>query len=135
MAIAAYPATIKSGSTVINDIMTYELPLKMDLVETTAFSGSGGAAIGVKTFVPTLTGTQIKASGSWNAAIGTGDTGQLALQTAFLGRSTVSLVLSPNGTNTYTVTCYISDMAIKADVKGVVTVDFTLQTTGALVAA
>ncbi len=135
MAIASYPATLKSGSTIINDIMTFDMPFKMDLVETTAFSGSGGAAIGVKTYVPTLTGTQIKCSGSWNAAIGTGDTGQLALQTAFFGRSTVSLVASPNGTNTYSVTCYISDFDVKADVKGVITVDFTLQTTGAVTPA
>jgi len=131
MAIAAYPATIKSGSTVINDIMTYDLPFKMDMVETTAFSGSGGAAIGNKTYIPTLLGTQIKASGSWNKA----DTGQAALETAFFARTTISLVASPNGTNTYSVSCYISDYDVKTDVKGVVTADFILQTTGAVTVA
>ena len=131
MAVAAYPATIKVGAVLVNDIMTYDLPFKMDLVETTAFSGSGGAAIGVKTYVPTLTGTQIKASGSWNK----GDTGQAALETAFFARTSVSMVFSPNGTNTYTVTCFVSDYDVKAEVKGVVTADFTLQTSGVVTPA
>lgn len=124
MATAAYNATIKiSPSTVINDIMTYELPFKMDTVETTAFSTT---TPGTKTFVPTLLGAQIKASGSWNKA----DTGQAALETAFFGRSTVSLIFSPNGTNTYSCACYISDYSIKADPKDVIKADFTLVMNG-----
>src|SRR5271157_415134 len=99
MAIAAYPATLKIGANAINDIMAWELPFKMDQVETTAFSGSGGAAIGTKTYIPTLYGAQVKCTGSWNKA----DTnGQLVLETAFFARTSTTLIVSPNGTNTYT---------------------------------
>lgn len=126
MAVAAYPATIKSGSTVINDIMTYDLPFKMDMVETTAFSGSGGATIGTKTYIPTLLGAVVKASGNWNKA----DTGQAALETAFFARSTISAVFSPNGTNTYSATAYISSYNPKGDVKGAFAVDFEFTITG-----
>ncbi|SRR6266496_3353999 len=132
MAIAAYPATVKIGANTVADIMTYEIPLKMDMAETTAFGGSGGAAVGTKTFIPTLFGTQIKASGSWNKA----DTnGQAALETAFFARTATTLIFSPNGTNTYSASCFISDLSIKADVKGKVDIDYTFQITGALTPA
>ncbi len=131
MAVAAYPATIKVSSTVINDIMTYDLPFKMDMVDTTAFSGSGGATIGTKTYVPTLLGAVVKAAGNWNK----GDTGQAALETAFFARSTVSMVFSPNGTNTYSATAYVSSYNPKGDVKGVTQVDFELTITGAITPA
>src|SRR5579862_4316357 len=99
MAIAAYPATLKIGSNTIQDIMTFDLPFKMDMAETTAFGGSGGAQVGTKTFIPTLFGLVVKATGSWNK----GDTtGQALLETAFFGRTTVTVIVSPNGTNTYT---------------------------------
>lgn len=127
MAIAAYPATLTVGGTVINDIMTYDLPFKMDMVETTAFSGSGGAAVGTKTYVPTLFGVVVKASGSWNKT----DTGQAALETAFFARTSVNMVFKPNGTNTYTTTAWMSGYNPKADVKGVVGADFELTINGA----
>src|ERR1700694_1550661 len=99
MAIAAYPATVKIGANTIQDIQTLELPFKMDMHNTTAFGGSGGAAVGTKTFIPTLYGMQVKLAGSWAK---TDTTGQLLLENAFFARTTVSLIASPNGTNTYT---------------------------------
>lgn len=132
MAIAAYPATLKIGVNAVQDIMLQEYPFKMGMVETTAFSGSGGAAVGTKTFIPTLIEAQIKASGSWNKA----DTnGQLVIETAFFARTTVTIIFSPNGTNTYTLTAFVMDYAIKADPKSKVDVDFTLQMTGAVTLA
>ena len=110
MAIAAYPATLKISTNAVLDIMTHELPFKMDNVETTAFSGSGGAAVGTKTFVPTLLGMQAKIIGSWNKA----DTnGQLVIETAFFARTLTTFIFSPNGTNTYTFSAYIIDYIIK----------------------
>jgi hypothetical protein len=126
MAIAAYPASLTVGAVTINDIMTYDLPFKMDTVETTAFSGSGGAAVGTKTYVPTLLGAVVKASGSWNKT----DTGQAALETAFFARTSCAMVFKPNGTNTYTCAAFVSGYNPKADVKGVVTVDFELTISG-----
>lgn len=126
MAIASYPATIKAGATVINDIDNFELPFKMDTVETTAFSGSGGATPGAKTFIPTLLGMVQKVSGSWNKA----DPGQLALETAFFARTEVAIVASPNGTNTYSFSAWVSDYDIKAAVKGKIDADYTLTMNG-----
>lgn len=130
MAIAGYPSTCKIGANTIQDLGTIELPFKMDTVETTAFGGSGGAAIGTKTFIPTLYGMQMKLAGSWNKA---DTTGQLLLEQAFFARTTVSLVVSPNGgTNTYSFAAWVSDYTIKADTKGKVDVDFAITMTGAV---
>src|SRR5260221_11234457 len=99
MAVAAYPATLKIGANAILDLMTHDLPFKMDTVETTAFSGSGGAAVGTKTFIPTLLGMQCKVAGSWNKA----DTnGQLGIKTNSFARTKTTFIFSPKITNTYT---------------------------------
>src|SRR5258708_15289695 len=112
MAVAAYPATLKISTTVVLDIMHHELTLKMGNVETTAFSGSGGAAVGTKTFVPTLLEMQAKIIGSWNKA----DTnGQLVIETAFFSRTLTTFIFSPNVTTTYTVSASIIDYINKTD--------------------
>ncbi len=127
MAVAAYVATLKIGSNAILDLMTHELPFKMDNVETTAFSGSGGAAVGTKTFVPTLVGMQAKVTGSWNKA----DTnGQLVMETNFFARTLTTFIFSPNVTNTYTFSAWIIDYIVKTDPKSKVDVEFTLLMNG-----
>jgi hypothetical protein len=123
MAIAAYPATIKAGSTAIKDIDSFELPFKNDMEETTSFSQT---APGTKTFIPTLRGMEQKLSGNWNM----GDAGQQALEDAFFNRTTVNIVASPDGTKTYTFDAWVSEYSPKADVGGKVTVDFTLTMNG-----
>jgi len=123
MAVAAYPATLKIGANAILDLQTHDLPFKMGTDETTAFSGSGGAAVGTKTFVPTLLEMQCALSGSWNKA----DTnGQLVMETNFFARTKTTFIYSPNGTNTYTFGAWIIDYHVKTDPKSRVTVDFTL---------
>jgi hypothetical protein len=126
MAIAGYPATIKIGSDIVHGITTYDMPLKMDMLEDTSFSGAG-ASTGTHTFVPGLYGMVVKASGNWDK----GDTdGQAALEAAFFARTTVGLVLSPNGTNTYSLDAWVSGYDIKPDVKGLISVDFELTMNG-----
>lgn len=132
MAIAAYPATLKIAGNAIVDLMTHDLPFKMDSVETTAFSGSGGAAVGTKTFIPTLLGMQSVVAGSWNKA----DTnGQLVLETNFFARTKTTMVYSPNGSNTYTFGAWITDYQIKTDPKSKVDVSFTLLMDGTVTLA
>jgi len=132
MAVAAYPATLKIGANAILDIQTHDLPFKIETDETTAFSGSGGAAVGTKTFVPTLLGMQCKISGSWNKA----DTnGQLVIETAFFARTLTTFIFSPNGTNTYTFSAWITDYNIKTDPKSRVTVDFGILMNGTVTLA
>src|SRR5258708_37166908 len=100
MAVAAYPATLKIGANAILDLMTHDFPFKMGTVETTAFSGSGGAAVGTKTFIPTLLEMQCKVSGSWNKA----DTnGQLGIETKCFPRPKTTSVFSPRVTHTRTL--------------------------------
>ncbi len=132
MAVAAYPATLKIGANAILDLQTHDLPFKMGTDETTAFSGSGGAAVGTKTFVPTLIEMQCALSGSWNKA----DTnGQLVMETNFFARTKTTFIYSPNGTNTYTFGAWITDYHVKTDPKSRVTVDFTLLMDGTVTLA
>ncbi len=127
MAVAAYPATLKIGANAILDLQTHDLPFKMGTDETTAFSGSGGAAVGTKTFVATLLEMQCALSGNWNKA----DTnGQLVMETNFFARTPTTFIYSPNGTNTYTFTAIITDYHVKTDPKSRITVDFTLLMSG-----
>ena len=132
MAVAAFPATLKIGANAILDLQTHDLPFKMGTDETTAFSGSGGAAVGTKTFVPTLLEMQCALSGSWNKA----DTnGQLLMETNFFARTKTTFIYSPNGTNTYTFGAWITDYHVKTDPKSRVTVDFTLLMDGTVTIA
>lgn len=129
-AIAAYNATMKFTSNTVNNIMTYDLPFKMEMIDITPFSA---ATPGTHVFLPGLYGLQVKATGSWDK----GDTnGQLAMETAFFARTKNSFVFSPDGTHTYTCSCWIADYGIKADAaKGQVTVDFTLTMDGGVTLA
>ena len=130
MALASFPGTIKIGVNAIQDIMTYELPFKMDMAETTAFSGSGGATVGTKTYIPTLFGMVVKATGSWATSSDTN--GQALLQTAFINRTTVTVIVAPTGsTQLYTYTAYLSGLTVKGDPKKQVEVDFEMTVNGA----
>jgi hypothetical protein len=124
MAIAAYTATLTAGGTTVHDIDTHDLPFKMDMLDVTAFSG---ATAGTYAYLPALLGLQAKFSGNWNK----GDTAQLALETAFFGRTAVAFVVSPNnGTNSYSFSGYISDYDVKSGIKDKVTCDYTVYMNG-----
>lgn len=124
MAVAAYNATLKIGANAVLDIMTHDLPFKMNTSETTAFSS---ASPGTKTFIPTLLDMQCKIAGSWNK----GDTtGQLLMETNFFGRTKTTFVYSPDGVKTYTFGAWITDYDIKTDPKNKIDVAFTLQMDG-----
>jgi hypothetical protein len=124
MAQAAYTATLTVGATVVHDIDTHDLPFKMDMLDVTSFSG---ATPGTYQYLPGLLGLQAKLSGNWNK----GDAGQLALETAFFGRTSVTIVVSPNaGTNSYSFGGFISDYEVKDTVKDKVTADYTVYMNG-----
>lgn len=129
MAIAAYPATVKIGANTIQDIMNIELNIKLETTETTAFGGSGGAVVGTKTFIPTLLTATAKLIGSWNMS---DTTGQFLLQQGLLNRTLVTIIFSPNGTNSYTVSCWVTDYPIKADPKKQIDAEFSLLVNGGI---
>jgi hypothetical protein len=125
MATAAYSGTVTvSPSTLVHDIMSFELPYKVDTAETTSFSSD---TPGTKTYVPTLQSAQVKLSGNRN----TTDAGQNALRDAWINRTLLTMIFSPDGTSeTHTMSCWVTDMSVKADPKGVVTFDVSLLMNG-----
>lgn len=125
MAIPGYNATVTvGGSTVVHDVNSTDLPFKMALIDVTSFSPT---TPGTEQYLPGLLGMQMKLTGFWNKS----DAGKQQLETAFFGRTKVSLVVSPNGgTNSYSFSGWISDYDIKSDPKNAVSADFTVQLDG-----
>lgn len=124
MPSAAYPATIKTDSTVIKGINSIELPYKMDDVDTTTFSQTD---LGAKMFTLTLIGAQIKLSGFRDYA----DAGQAALLAAFTGRTEVEIEYKPlGGTETHTFPALVTGFSVKGDVGGVPMLDVELTMNG-----
>lgn len=77
---------------------------------------------------PSVGSWTLKASGFWTA----GDTtGQSALITAFLNRTSVSVTLPIDGTHKWTGTMFVKEIPQKVQVDALVTQDFTFQGTGA----
>ena len=75
--------------------------------------------------------TPVKYSGTFSANWYMDDTvGQLALQSACEGGTTVTLHLSVDGTDEYTGAAYITQTAITAPYNGIVSVSFTFQGSG-----
>ena len=72
----------------------------------------------------------------WNATVETSwlmsDTAQVAVQNAFLNKTTVTPKLYTNASNYYTGTAYISGLSISDPVDGIVTCSMSLTGTGAL---
>ncbi len=127
-ASAGYLATLTIGGQAIHNIDNFDLPFKMDNDETTSFSAT---APGAKTYQMTLYGMSFKVAGRWDLA----DTAQQALEDAFFNRTTVAVIASPGNSKTYTLSAFITDYPIKAAVGTLVTVEFGLLMTGAVVRA
>lgn len=127
-ATAAYLSTCKVGSTTINNIKSVDLAQKIAALDTTSFSAS---TPGTESYIGGLFSGSLKLSGQYDKS----DTGQSTIETDFYARTITSFVYSPNGTNTYTVNCLITDYQVKSDVKNIVTCDFTLQFSGGVTPA
>ncbi len=127
-ATQGYLSTVKVGSTVVNNFKSQDLAAKIAALDTTSFSAS---TPGTESYIGGLLSGQFKCSGQYDKA----DTGQGTMETNFFARTLASFVFSPNGTNTWTVTCLITDYQVKSDVKSLVTCDFTLQLSGAVTLA
>jgi hypothetical protein len=127
MATASYKSTLSVGGTVIKDTTSIDFPLKMNTDDTTSFSAT---TPGAETSIPTTYGSQIKLSGNRNST----DTAQNALRTAWINRTTVTVVYDILGdtTETYTATCWVTDWDVKADPKKAAKFDATLVATGAI---
>lgn len=112
---------VKAGSNTVAELDNWSANIDLDLYDSTAF-GSGWHS-----FTSGLKGSTGTASGRWYG----GDTnGQAALQAAVLGGTTVTLNLSPNGTNQYSGTAFIKQMQVKTPVNGTVDVTFNFTYSG-----
>jgi|SRR5437899_3352607 len=127
-ATAGFLSTVKVGATVVNNFKSQDLAVKIAALDTTSFSAS---TPGTESFIGGLLSGQFKCSGQYDKA----DTGQGTMETNFFARTLTTFTFSPNGTNTWTVTCLITDYQVKSEVKGLVQVDFTLQLSGGVALA
>ena len=74
--------------------------------------------------------------GEWTATVevswSMGDTAQVAVQNAFLNKTSVSPKLYTNSTNYYSGTAYVSSLSVSDPVDGLVTASMELAGSGAL---
>lgn len=127
-ATAGYLSTLKTGSTVINNVKSFDFGAKIASLDTTSFSAS---TPGTETYIGGLLSGQFKFSGQYDKS----DTGQGTIETNFYARTVTSFVYSPDGTHTYTFNALITDYSAKSDVKSLVTVDLSLQLVGGITLA
>src|SRR6185437_9394865 len=99
-AISGASGYVKEGSTTIAELKEWDLNTDTDLYDTTVFGDS------FHEFIAGLRGATGTAQGFWMLS----DTGQAALQSAMLGGTTVTLHLSPNGSNEYVATAFIKQV-------------------------
>lgn len=122
-AINGISGTVKIGVNTVAEIDNWTLSIDTDLYDTTAFGSAW------HTFIAGLR----QGSGSFSGRWYQGDTnGQAVLQTDALGGIAVTLLLSPNGTNTYTCPAFIKQQQIKAPVNGTIDVTFNFTINGAI---
>jgi hypothetical protein len=122
---AAYTGSIKvSPSTMINGINSIDQANKLNTENTTCFESGGD-----EEHTATLKAGTLKLTGFRISS----DTGQNALKTANVGRTTVNLIFEPaTGEDTFTAAYYVTDFNVKSDVGGVQALDVSLLRTGAL---
>lgn len=109
MAIAGYGGTVKIGTNVLAQVKQWELPLAADLYDTSSLGAQW------KTYVPGLLGAEAKIDVFLDL---TDTNGQVALQTAILNSTsiTLNLLTSTAGgatAHTYTGTAYVKGIDIK----------------------
>ena len=121
-ALAGYGGSVTVGAATVAQLGTWSADIDADMLEKTAFLETW------KSYVPGLKSGSGKFSGRWDM---TDTTGQLALQAALLGGTTVALAFN-TGSHTYAGTAFIKAQSNKAAVAGLVEVDFSAQFSGAI---
>jgi hypothetical protein len=121
-ALAGYGGSVLIGAVTVAQLGTWSADIDADMLETTKFLDTW------KGYIPGLKSGSGKFSGRWDM---TDTTGQLALQNALLGGTSVALKFN-TGANTYAGTAFIKAQSNKAAVNGLVEVDFSAQFSGAV---
>lgn len=122
-AIAGFGGSVTIGSHVVAELGEWDLTADRDLLDTSVFGSSW------KQQTYGQGNWSGKASGYWDM---TDTLGQVVLQNDLLNGTTGSIQLTANGTNNYTGTILIKEIAIKAQNNAIVTIDISFEGTGAL---
>jgi hypothetical protein len=127
-ATAAYVGTLKIGANTIQLMQTSDLTSAAKMLDTTSLGGNG-----FETAIPGTIGGKIACKGAYDM---TDTNGQLAIRNAHFGRTKLTgVVFSPDNLKTYTFNAWVPDYHPGANVADKATIDFTLQTDGAITPA
>lgn len=124
MAIAGKSGKLEIGTSVISEINNWSLDIGTDTLEVTALGDDW------KEFIAGLKEWSASSEGTFNIPID--NTGQKAVQDAFLNGDMVTVKLYVNTTNYYSGNAYISSLNVEDPVDDAVTISFEFQGTGIL---
>lgn len=125
-AVAGYGGTAKVGSNTIAEVKQWEIPLAADLYDVSVLGSQW------KSYIPGLLGSDAKVDVFLDL---TDSTGQVAIQTAMLGGTSISLSLLTSTAggataHTYSGTAYVKGIDIKDPVNAPEEASLTLAFTG-----
>ena len=124
---AGYTGNVKIGANTILNIKSDTFDLQAAMEDITSMLAT---PTGFKVYQPTLNEMTCSLTANWDL---TDTTGQLAMQNAWLNRTLLSFVLTPNGgTNTYSFSAYVKKINVKDDVSKINEASYDLQPTGVL---
>lgn len=127
-ATAAFVGYVKISTNTIQLMNSADLQLAAKQLDVTALGGNGWDA-----FIMGTLGGKLALKGAFDQ---TDTNGQAAIQSAFFARTVLSsVVFSPDGTKTYTMSAYVLDYKPGATVNGLATIDFTLLPTSTVTPA
>lgn len=115
-------ASIRVGTNAVLECQSWQLELGSEFVDTTSFGDTARES------TPTFQTWSATASGKYDI---TDTTGQLALQTAVLGASTVDMRCYVDGTHYYHADAYVS-ASIGASVDGIVEISWSFTPAGSV---
>jgi hypothetical protein len=118
---------IKNGANSIALVKDHDLTLPAEMYDITAMGGSSGSP--AKVFIPGLLDATVKVNATYDF---TDTNGQLALFNAWLNGTLLTMTVSPNGTNNFSITAYVKQIDVKTAVNAADSVAFDLQCTGAV---
>ncbi|ATW27946.1 phage tail tube protein [Candidatus Formimonas warabiya] len=124
MALAGKSAVVKSGANIINGLKEVKFTANGENIEVTTFQSAGWREKlqGLKDVALSLTGFYLPADTN----------GQVAIRTAWLNGTTISLTYLVDGTVGFTGTYLVTSFEIGSVVEGELSVAIELESTGAL---
>jgi predicted secreted protein len=123
-----YLASLKIGSAVVQLVQSADIDIINKELDTTSLGGNGW-----ETFILGTLSGKIALKGSLDQ---TDTTGQQAIISACFNRTLLTnVIFSPNGTNTFTMSCWVTNVKISDAATAKSDFDFSLRPTGAVTMA